>query len=105
MILAVLAGVCAALLVATPTTGVTAGGCGPVINAAAVDRPLAADAPGLSSYELVEARQADQECQSALVRTTVLAGLAGLLCIGFGTVAVLGSRPETDIRAGALTRA
>jgi hypothetical protein len=90
-----IAGLGAALLLATPSSAVTSRGCESVINAAAVDRPLAVDAPGLSRRELVEARRADQACHDALVRTTALAGLAGLVCIGFGTVVVFG-RPEDE---------
>jgi hypothetical protein len=92
--LAVLAGIAAALLLATPTGVVTSSGCGPVINAAAVDRPLAADAPGLTRQELVDARRSDQACHAALVRTTAYAGLAGLLCIGFGTAVVFGRKDD-----------
>jgi hypothetical protein len=97
MTLAVLAGIAAAVLLATPSTAVASTGCGTVINAAAVDRPLAADAPGLTRQELVTARQTDQACHAALVRTTALAGLAGLLCIGFGTVVVLGRSEDDDL--------
>jgi hypothetical protein len=95
MTLAVLAGIAAAVLLATPSSAVTSHGCESVINAAAVDRALAADAPGLTGQELVAARRADQACHAALVRTTALAGLAGLVCIGFGTVIVFG-RPEDE---------
>jgi hypothetical protein len=88
MTVAILTGVGAALLLASGVTTQYDGrsvSCGTVINAAAVTDGRADD-PGLTRREAARARQVDRACHAALVRTTTLAGLAAIVCVGFGTV-------------------
>jgi hypothetical protein len=98
--IAILPGLGAALLLATTVTTQYDGesvGCGTVIGAAAVTDGRA-DSLGLTRQEAVRARQVDRACHTALVRTTGIAGLAVIVCVGFGTVAF--GRTENDSSGG-----
>jgi hypothetical protein len=98
MTMAILAGLGAAVLLASTVTTPYDGesvSCGTVIGAAAVTDGARPDAPGLTRSEAARARQVDRACHGALVRTTALAGLAAIVCVGFGTVVAF-RREDTD---------
>ena len=91
--LAVAFGLCAAVLVATSPTvhyrGATRS-CSSIIVSAEAG---AAD-PGTTTSERVD-QHLSQACSETMHRWSVLAGLAALLCVAFGSVGLLSRRPDS----------